>query len=203
MKEDIELRISEFLDGELASAEVDQLLNDCRSEQYQQTILRYQKIGHAMRAETAAYHSRDISQSVAAVIANLADEPVAAASSDRAAKTGWLQDILTGAWLKPALGVAFASSVAVLTIFVNQQQTDSASGAGSTPVLAEQGAFTPVTIELSRFERQSDDTGNEAVAVREQLNNYLVSHARSASGTNYQGMVPYVRVVAYEPVRGK
>jgi negative regulator of sigma E activity len=153
--------------------------------------------------------NNDISQSVADAIARL---PAEAAKSQgdisQPVKSHWLQDILAGTWLKPALGVAFASSVAVLTIFVNQQQTTNTTvtaSAGAATVLADKAAFTPVSIELSHFDRQSvadNDTENKT-AVREQLNNYLVSHARSTSGTNYQGMVPYVRVVAYEPAHGK
>jgi len=105
------------------------------------------------------------------------------------------------AWFKPVLGAAFASVVATLTIVVNQSATVDGISQG-VPTVAQQQVQQPNNLELTNFARSSGNLETD-LAAREELNNYLVNHSRSASGGNYQGMVPYVRAVAYEPGQTK
>lgn len=197
MKEESGVRISEFLDGELPANEYDQLISDVEQAEHQQLLKNYARIGHAIRNESDIYSSIDVSQAVAEAIAGY-KQSVEKSSTRNTAKasisfSGWL----TSGWFKPAMGAAFASVVAMLTVVVNQNVAV-VGNQDAIPAVAKQQVHAPENLDLAQFTRSSDEADGK-VAAREELNNYLVNHARSASGNNYQGMVPYVRAVAYEP----
>lgn len=193
MKEESGVRISEFLDGELSVKELDSLNSDFQQSDNREQVQSFSRIGHAMRAENDVYTSIDVSDAVARAIADLPmDVPESVAQSERS-QTGFF----SSNWFKPLLGATFASAVAVFTVLVNQTVTTVADN-NAIPAVAQQQTLNPNNIELTQFARNSENSEVE-VAVRDELNNYLVNHARSVSGGNYQGMVPYVRAVAYEP----
>ena len=198
MKDDTGVRISEFLDGELSATEIDQLMTDMQQQENQQALKDYARLGHAIRGESDVYSSIDVSQAVAEAIAREenSSEQVTKHQTTASQSTGWFN----ASWFKPAMGAAFASVVAIVTVVVNQNAVN--VGDSSIPAVAQQQQVTPQNIELVNFARSSVETDGN-VAAREELNNYLVNHARSASGSNYQGMVPYVRAVAYEPDQKK
>jgi len=198
MKDDTGVRISEFLDGELSAKEIDQLMADMQQQENQQVLKDYARLGHAIRGESDIYSSIDVSQAVAEAIAAEENtvEQVAKHQTTASQSTGWFN----ASWFKPAMGAAFASVVAIVTVVVNQNAVN--VGDPSIPAVAQQQQVAPQNIELVNFARSSVETDGN-VAAREELNNYLVNHARSASGSNYQGMVPYVRAVAYEPGQQK
>ncbi|MDH5517343.1 MAG: RseA family anti-sigma factor [Gammaproteobacteria bacterium] len=193
MKDESGVRLSEFLDGELNEKELAALIKDAQQPEQQRQLRDFARIGHAMRAESDIYSSIDVSVAVAQAVANIADENSESSESVSPSATG----LFTSAWFKPAMGAAFATVVAVFTVMVNQSVT-SVTDHQTIPVVAQQQLINPETIKLSQFEQTSEQEVVD-LAVREELNNYLVNHARSASGGNYQGMVPYVRAVAYEP----
>jgi len=199
MKDDTGVRISEFLDGELSATEIDQLMADMQQEENQQALKDYARLGHAMRGESDIYSSIDVSQAVAEAIAREENtsESVTKHQTAVSHSTGWFN----AAWFKPAMGAAFASVVAIVTVVVNQNAVN-VGDQSSVPAVAQQQQMLPQNIELVNFARSSAETDGN-LAAREELNNYLVNHARSASGSNYQGMVPYVRAVAYEPGQKK
>lgn len=200
MKDETGVRISEFLDGELFEKELDLLLVDMENSEAQQSLKNFSRISHAIRGENDTYSTIDVSQAVANAIAGMKPESAALAETRSTGIAGWLNSN----WFKPALGAAFASVVAVVTVVVNQNAIVS-NGSQGVPQVAQQ-QVAPKTYDLAQFARSSDDADKEIdkdVAAREELNQYLVNHARSASGNNYQGMVPYVRAVAYEPGQQK
>jgi len=196
MKEESGVRISEFLDGELSDKELNSLMRDLQQSENKQQLKNFSRIGHALRGESDVYSSIDVSDSVASAIAQLKPEQSQSVMPEKS--TG---RFFASAWFKPALGAAFASVVAMLTIVVNQSVSIDGVSPG-VPAVAQQQIQQPKNIELTAFARSSDAQKSGVqktdMAAREELNNYLVNHSRSASGGNYQGMVPYVRAVAYE-----
>ncbi|MDH5425432.1 MAG: sigma-E factor negative regulatory protein [Gammaproteobacteria bacterium] len=193
MKEESGVRISEFLDGELSIKDLNSLSRDCQQAENRKQIQDFARIGHAIRGESDVYTSIDVSDAVARAIADL---PLAAPESAQRSERSQ-RGIFSSGWFKPLLGATFASAVAVFTVLVNQT-VSTVSDNHAIPAVAQQQAITPENIELTQFARNSENSEVD-VAVRNELNNYLVNHARSVSGGNYQGMVPYVRAVAYEP----
>lgn len=191
MKEESGVRISEFLDGELSTKELDSLSKDFQQADNRKQIQDFARIGHAMRGESDEYSSIDVSDVVARAIADMPmDESVTQAATSRSG-------FFSSSWFKPVMGAAFASVVAMSTVLLNQTVTIVADNS-AVPTVAQQQIVTPKNLQLTQFAKSSEEEQMD-VAAREELNNYLVNHARSASGGNYQGMVPYVRAVAYEP----
>lgn len=197
MKDDTGIRISEFLDGELSDKELDQLMADVKQGDNKQVLNNYARVGHAMRGESDVYSSIDVSQAVAEAIADYEATAENSNVVSQTKSTTWFN----ANWFKPAMGAAFASVVAIVTVVVNQNAVNVVGPAG-IPAVAQQQSIAPDNIELVNFARSSVENQSN-MAAREELNNYLVNHARSASGNNYQGMVPYVRAVAYEPGQNK
>ena len=196
MKEETGVRISEFLDGELADKEIDALLKDLQETDNIELLQSYSRLGHAVRGESDAYSTIDVSKAVASAIAEIPAEQ-STTQIEKSSDKGFF----ASGWFKPVMGAAFASVVAMFTVVLNQSVTNVADN-HSIPAVAQQQSINPESIQLKQFARSSDSTEMD-VAVREELNNYLVNHSRSASGGNYQGMVPYVRAVAYEPGQNK
>ena len=191
MKEESGVRISEFLDDELSTKELDSLSKDFQQADNRKQIQDFARIGHAMRGESDVYSSIDVSDAVTRAIADMPmDESVTQAATSRSG-------FFSSSWFKPVMGAAFASVVALSTVLLNQTVTIVADN-GAVPAVAQQQIVAPKNLQLTQFAKSSEEEQMD-VAAREELNNYLVNHARSASGGNYQGMVPYVRAVAYEP----
>ncbi len=91
-------------------------------------------------------------------------------------------------WHKPVTGFALAASIAgVVVLGLRLSETGDTSLASS-----QQAAVTPVT-------NRAEDPSSEALQSR--LNTYLVNHNEYASMNSVQGVVPYVRIVGYEPGR--
>jgi negative regulator of sigma E activity len=196
MKEESGVRISEFLDGELSDKELNSLANDFQQADNRKQMQDFARIGHAMRGESDVYSSIDVSDAVARAIADL---PMDESATTQTIPTR--SGIFSSSWFKPVMGAAFASVVAMSTVLLNQTVTITADN-GAVPAVAQQNIETPKNLQLTQFAKSSEAEQQDVeakIAAREELNNYLVNHARSASGGNYQGMVPYVRAVAYEP----
>ena len=192
MKEESGVRISEFLDGELSDKELDSLSKDVQQADNRKQMQGFARIGHAMRGESDVYSSIDVSDAVARAIADLPMDRAELSTQTEPPRTG----IFSSNWFKPVMGAAFASVVAISTVLVNQTVSTVADN-GAVPVVAQQQITPAKNTQLTHFAKSSEEKQMDT-AVREELNNYLVNHARSASGGNYQGMVPYVRAVAYE-----
>ena len=191
MKEESGVRISEFLDGELSDKELARLSQDIQQTDSKSQLQRFARIGHALRSESDVYSSIDVSEAVANAIVNLGEEKTVSSAQSAPSREGLFSN-----WFKPVLGVAFASTIAVFTVLVNQTLTTVADNQ-SLSVVAKQQVNKAHEIDLTQLASKNENKEMD-LAVREELNNYLVNHARSASGGNYQGMVPYVRAVAYE-----
>ena len=191
MKEESGVRISEFLDGELTDKELARLSLDIQQTDNKSQFQRFARIGHVLRGESDVYSSIDVSEAVANAIENLGEDKTVSSAQSATSRQGLFSN-----WFKPVLGAAFASVIAVFTVLVNQTLTTE-EGSQSLPAVAQQQVNKTHEIDLTQLASKNENKEMD-IAVREELNNYLVNHSRSASGGNYQGMVPYVRAVAYE-----
>jgi sigma-E factor negative regulatory protein RseA len=91
-------------------------------------------------------------------------------------------------WYKPVTGFALAASVAAVILLGLRfyQRPDDSQG--------------PVVIARHTGQRTTEqDSANSALQSR--LNSYLVNHSEYASVNSVPGMLPYVRMVGYEPER--
>lgn len=93
-------------------------------------------------------------------------------------------------WYKPVTGFALAASVAVVALVGLQLSQHSEPTGGSEPL----ATVSPPGPRLS--EPTTADS-----ALQSRLNSYLVNHNEYASMNSVHGMLPYVRMVGYEPKR--
>jgi sigma-E factor negative regulatory protein RseA len=90
-------------------------------------------------------------------------------------------------WFKPVAGLALAASVALVVLLglrLSQQ------GDSDKPLMLAR------TIPA---ERKSTEQTTLDSALQSRLNSYLVNHNEYASMNTVHGMLPYVRMVGYEP----
>jgi len=89
-------------------------------------------------------------------------------------------------WRWAAAGLALAASVAAVAVLALRDMPQPGS---AVPEMAATGA------------RPAGNTRWEAVqpAVARRLNGYLVSHNENARAAVFQGVMPYARIVAYDP----
>ena len=107
------------------------------------------------------------------------------------------------AWYKPVTGFGLAASVALVALFglkLNQtevlQPATPLAATTSTPFTA--AAALPIqTAAITRLA----DPAREPVEAR--LSHYLVNHNGYASMNSVNGMLPYVRMVGYQPQPGR
>jgi sigma-E factor negative regulatory protein RseA len=169
--------LSAFVDGELSSEELDQLLAMLdKDEQVRNELLRYQHQSDVMRGYTNGQPMIDISQKVSAVIVNEQPQQLNTKLKSKA------KLIQVPSWLwRQTAGLAVAASLGAFAVL-------SVVGMPSTS--------TPTTVVAESSEMQQSPnrwTVGEA-EVEDRLNSYLVEHNHYA-GNN--GMFSYARVVSY------
>jgi negative regulator of sigma E activity len=185
-------QLSAYLDDAGSAHELDNLIKESRSQAVHETIQRYQLIGSVLSGDKNRYAHSDIAQRVMAAIEN----EQLHRSGSTSQSVNWLTSLLSVSWFKPLAGVAVAGFVATITILVSQGQFQPGQSGQIQTLAGNQQNYTPLKIELAA----DIPALNEPEAQRrQQVNNYLVNHSRSAAGSSYQGMVPYVRAVAFEP----
>lgn len=177
MSEQMQERLSALVDGELADADILNLVDRvARDEELCRTWGRYHLIGDAMRGHRVAGPGVELGDRV---MARLADEPTVLAPV-AARGVAWR-------WVKPAVGAAVAASVAMLAVmvaprFVGLSPHPGYAQAPAAEMYADRGG--------ARW-----DVAEPAVESR--LNNYLVDHSQNAVAGGVKGMLPYVTIVGY------
>lgn len=173
--------LSAFVDGELNSQELDELLalmntDDSARADYQ----RYQLTSDVLRGHTNRSQPVDLSARVSAA---LADEPVHELTGSRNKKSS-LVTVPDWFW-KQTAGLAAAASIGALAVIgvLNQPQT------AVTPELAQ----VPAQTQTAATESPNRWTVGEQ-EVEDRLNNYLVDHNEYAGAS---GLFSYARVVSY------
>lgn len=106
------------------------------------------------------------------------------------------------AWYKPVTGFGLAASVALIALFgLKLNQTDvlqpATPFAATTANLATPASLPIQTVALAR----PVHAAREPAEAR--LTSYLVNHNGYASMSSVNGMLPYVRMVGYQPQPGR
>lgn len=187
MKDEIREQLSALVDDELSDLERPLLLGRLqRDTSLRECMGRYQLISEVMRG----------TENASAL--GIADRVQAAIEEE--ATSGVLQPAVpaTAGWRRPLAGVAIAASVAlvaVLTVSSVQRPADH-SGAGRQVAVADD---PPVTV--SKRDASNGQWDRIEPQINKRLSGYLVNHSEYAASRSAQGVMPYARIVGYEPGR--
>lgn len=192
-------QLSALMDGEADNMDraIDQLLSDPtqRAEWENLHFNRDVAGGHIDIKASAGFAD--------AVMAALDDEPtVLAPKSVR--KSVDSNTNATVSWLRPAAGLAIAATVAAVTVL----SFDSLVGEPSAPAQVQQLAaqqsaapqaatITPVQFTGAHVVNRTYWQGSDE-NMQDELNQYLANHTEYSDVSNFQGMLPYVRLAGYD-----
>ncbi len=184
--------ISALMDGELSEFELHRVLKESAGDpQVSEKFRRYQLQRSALQDADNRYLGLDISQQVAAAVADESGPTV----------SEWPR------WLKPAASLALAASVAAVVVFSGPLLNR--TNGEATPQLAELGAATspalsaarqnlvPVTDGAGRNTNHEAQRAIEQALLQQRVNTYMQIHARHASMNGSQGAMPLARVASY------
>lgn len=179
-------QLSALVDDELADREIDLVLRRLsRESDARDRWERYHLISDAIQGHLPAALDTDFTARVRqAIEAEPLPQPAARPLP---------------AWYKPITGFGLAASVALMALFgLKLNQTDTLPSttpfAATTPTLSPPAAALPIqAVALTR----PAESAREPTAAR--LTSYLVNHNGYASMSSVNGVLPYVRMVGYQP----
>ncbi len=195
--------MDEFTDDEQSRRMLDEVEGDVN---LQYRLRRYQMIGQVLRHELPRQIDTDFSTNVMAKIDAIGSGPGKAGAARPETKTR--RSIWTWSVLKPVAGLAVAFSVAVVTVTLWQSVNVGIDpGQGSEQLVSAdqkkiellarrqvQTSAVPVTSSLSGGMRWK--INNDAPALQQKLNAYLVNHTEYSN--SIQGLIPQARVAGYD-----
>lgn len=176
-------RLSELLDGELASAATQQLLDTVAEDtQLRATWERYHLIGQAIRRESIKPAYRTCADEVRRRVAS---EPTVLAPGHR-----WRP---TRRGIRRTGGLAVAASVAIVAALTAPALLRDAQPSLNDPAesvrLVERESISMQRLQIERPQ------------LADKLDLYLVTHQATAPATAAKGMLPYATLVGYEAPR--
>ena len=196
-------KLSLLLDDD-TEADIDAELGEVIADvNLQYRMRRYQIIGAAMRNELAQVINTDFHHQV---MANIRDElpPVALQDSGSETARNGAIAFMARSWFRPFAGLTVATSVALVTVALWQQQgpgpKDDLANADQQKIeqLAGQqiaGGAVPVSSGV-----QSPGTRwkleHESPVLQRKLNAYLVNHTEYSN--SMQGLIPQARVAGFD-----
>lgn len=192
MNEQNREQISVLIDDEqteLSGATMDLISSN---EEYRNVWTRFHLIGDTLRGHLPKHIDTLLANRIRKTIEN---EPVVLAPT-----RGQFP------FLKPVAGVAIAASVALVAIITIQQpaQEPAVTPAPTFSISQHQPEFINPDLAKTVVAKPSvDDTQKQAVTrqikVDTRMNRYLINHNEYLSNTGMRGILPYVRIVAFEP----
>lgn len=207
MTDNIKQQISALIDGELSSAENNTLLSSLKDNpELKATWGRYHLISDALRGEQIQVEVFNIAERVRA---RIDDEP-AIISIPKSRDVTHSSEKDNGVhWLKPAVGVALAASVAGAVIMVmpdfstnpGQIQPMQVADSNTTTVAPQPMQLVASISPVTRTYSQSSGTRWKNLAqpeIESKLNRYLVDHNELASPSGMTGVLPYASFVSYD-----
>jgi len=195
--------MDEFSGDEQSRRMLDEVEGDVN---LQYRLRRYQMIGQVMRHELPRQIDTDFSANVMAKIDAVESGTGLAHAAGQEAKTG--RSIWTWPLMKPVAGLAVAFSVAVVSVTLWQSvNVGIDAGQGSEQLVSAdqkkielfasqpvQANAVPVTSSLNGGMRWK--TNNNAPALQQRLNAYLVNHTEYSN--SIQGLIPQARVAGFD-----
>lgn len=175
-------QISALMDDELYGPAARQAIDELKCDAGLKTCWgRYHLISDIMRSRTPHHIRHSVAEGVMCLMQN--EAPLRA--------PGW-RVIRSPQMLKPLAGFALAASVAALAIF-NLPSTLFTPRSTDTSTLAAASTPPPVASTRGTHWQQAKP------AIESRLNHYLTTHNEYSTSTGIQGVLPYARIVAYDP----
>lgn len=173
-------QISALMDGELYGPEAGHVIDELKRDDGLKTCWgRYHLISDVLRNHAPHHLRHGVAEGVMCLMQN--EPPLRA--------RGW-RVIRSPQMLKPLAGFALAASVAALailsvpsTLFTPRSTDNSLLAAASS---------TPRPVASIHWEQAQP-------AIESRLNHYLTSHNEYSTSAGIQGVLPYARIVAYDP----
>lgn len=178
-------QLSAFVDGELPGAETDLLVRRlARDAELKQAMSRYLLVGEALRQPRAIGPSRGFAAKVAVAIDHDATAPSAAPVLSRATAQPAIQ------WLKPAVGLALAASVAAAAVLVFRGSL----GPAEVPIAKTEQpaavlAAAPRPTESSSYVVPAANPSPAVPITAARLTNYVVAHSEYSSALGRRNML--------------
>lgn len=211
--------ICAFLDEELSAGDVDELLNQLECQDTRARACR-QSLAASLLAGRQNTVCPDLSAGVRAALAQEFSTPAATPSVSvlpLRRKSGRRHD-----WKVPATGLALAASMAMVAVFVvkpSAQPAAESAAPGQVAGVAQSqpvaqtvavAASAPRELVIAAPEHSrplvaqwgsADPAGSQPVSSssalqRQQLNTFLINHARNGGGNALSGSLGYARVAA-------
>jgi len=189
-------KVSFLLDEYSGDAHGKSVLDEVESDvNLQYKMRRYQMVGEIIRHELPTHINSDFSTNVMTQIGQIEDATEMPGNRESDVKNLGInagQSVWNWSLLKPFAGMAVAASVALVSITLWQLPNESINS-GNTDA------------QVVSVEQQNFDSGlrwkvnNNAPALQQKLNAYLVSHTEYSS--SMQGLIPQVRVVGFDAQR--
>ncbi len=181
-------QISALMDGELENESKTTLQALINNDEHRQIWAHYHLIGECLRGNLSKYFDPNIADRISTAIK---DEPTILAPKHATN------------FFKPIMGFAIAASVAVVVILGVQQTslnpvtTPTQTIASHQPDLSNHQLVTNVAVKPAT-QQVKPLPATMPVDARSRLNRYLVNYNDYSANAGMQGMLPYVRIVAYE-----
>lgn len=198
-------QLSAFLDDALDGDELKDFMQDLKRSSIAdgEQLQRYQMIRDVLKDELDQSSFIDISAAVHRAIEQDSADVIAAPS----VRSASIFDF--SAWLRPLSGLAIAASVAMVTVVTvrvvsndadEAVQTQLADTRISSPVVPVQ-PIVPVNPDLLQHIHVAStvDIEKENLLHEQQLRDYMMNHSEYAGQSTIQGMMPYARVVSFNP----
>lgn len=189
-------KVSFLLDEYSGDAHGKSVLDEVESDvNLQYKMRRYQMIGEVIRHEIPTHINSDFRTNVMTQIGRIEDAAVIPGNRESDVRNSGIntgRSVWNWSLMKPFAGMAVAASVALVSITL-WQSTNEGISSGNTDA------------QIVSVDQQNIDSGlrwkvnNNAPALQQKLNAYLVSHTEYSS--SMQGLIPQVRVVGFDAQR--
>ena len=180
-------QISALMDGELYGSEAGHAIDELKCDAGLKTCWgRYHLISDVLRNHAPHHLRHGVAESVMCMMQG--EPPLRT--------RGW-RVIRSPQMLKPLAGFALAASVAVLAILsVPNIQFAPRTNDNSQLTANASSTARPVTVASTRSGAHWEQA---QPALESRLNHYLTSHNEYSTSAGIQGVLPYARIVAYDP----
>lgn len=198
MNKDVDIQVSECLDGELDESRLPGFLERYGAEGgLRRRFSRYVVVRDCLRQAPPLTVDNDFA---GRVMGALADEPVVLAPRGRSVFAGERARRL----LRPAAGLAVAASVATVAVlglrgdYVDESDREAPGVQSGQPLVAESPAPRSRSPEFQYADVQVRQPMAQTVSTRDRtwLNDYLLRHKEAAGFVGRSGFMPYVHIVA-------
>lgn len=176
-------QLSSLMDDELGPLEAERAIIEAGQDpQVRAAWARFHVVRDAVRNQIPERVAMDFADRVRAAIDA---EPVIVAPSRRPSTR-----------LKPVAGLALAASVAAIAVLGVNAVSQRGGMESDAPAIA-QSVSPPqsnLTASMVQIGRETEESMQSA-----RLNSYLVNHNELRANLGMQGLMPYARIVGYEP----